>query len=102
MEELDWAGRAGLGMGGAPRVQGSFAALSSLGLHCCLIFKYRSILCNICHKFTFQSDLLSEIQMGFKWHFHSSAPGSLLLSLMLQRTGKWERERPEHNRGRER
>ena len=44
---------------------GSFAALISLRFHCCLIFKYRSMLCNICHKFTFQSDLLSEIQMGF-------------------------------------
>ena len=59
MEELDWGWRS------SPVSSGTLAALISLGFHCCLIFKYRYILCNICHIFTFQSDSLSEIQMGF-------------------------------------
>ena len=59
MEELDW------GWEEFPVSSGTFAAVISLGFHCCLIFKYRYILCNICHIFTFQSDSLSEIQMGF-------------------------------------
>jgi hypothetical protein len=59
MEELDW------GWEEFPVSSGTFAAVISLGFHCCLIFKYRYILCNICHIFTFQSDSLSEIHMGF-------------------------------------
>ena len=59
IEELDW------GWEELPVSSGTSAALISLGFHCCLIFKYRYILCNICHIFTFQSDSLSEIQMGF-------------------------------------
>ena len=43
--------------------------------------------------------------LKFRWVFKSgiSTPlsESLLLSLMLQRTGKWERERPGNKRGRE-
>ena len=58
-------GGAGLGVEELPVSSGTLAALISLGFHCCLIFKYRYILCNICHIFTFQSDSLSEIQMGF-------------------------------------
>ena len=63
--ELVWAGGARLGMGGAPLSSGTLARLISLGFHCCLIFKYRHNLCSFCHIFTFQSDSLSEIQMGF-------------------------------------
>ena len=37
----------------------------------------------------------------FKFGISTPLPESLLLSLMLQRTGKWERERPGHKRGRE-
>lgn len=72
MEELDWDGEAGLrmeeldwGWEELPVYSGTFDALISLGSHCCLIFKYRYISCNICHIFTFQSDSLSEIQMDF-------------------------------------
>ena len=85
MEELDWEGEAGLrveqlvldgevglrmeeldwGCGELPVSSCTLAALISLGFHCCLIFKYRYILCNICHIFTLKSDSLSEIQMGF-------------------------------------
>ena len=79
---------------------GTFDALISLGSHCCLIFKYRYISCNICHKFTSQSDSLSEIQMDFKFGISTPLPESLLLSLMLQRREKQERERPGHIRGR--
>ena len=72
MEELDWDEGAGLRMDeldwGWEELSvssGTFATLISLGFHCCLSFKYRYTFCNICHIFTFQSDSLSEIQMGF-------------------------------------
>ena len=66
MEELDWGWEElDWGWEELPVSSGTFAALFSLGFHCCLIFKYRYILCNICHIFIFQSDSLSEIQMGF-------------------------------------
>ena len=72
MEELDWDGGAGLrmdeldwGWEELPVSSGTFVALISLGSHCCVIFKIRYSLCNICNIFTFQSDSLSEIQMGF-------------------------------------
>ena len=66
MEELGWDGGASLRMDeldwGWEELSvssGTFATLISLGFHCCLSFKYRYILCNICHIFTFQSDSLS-------------------------------------------
>lgn len=70
LEELDW------GWAELPCSQAALPPLISLGLHCCLIFKYRSILCNICHKFTFQSDLLSGNSDGF-YVFSTPLPGSL-------------------------
>ena len=66
MEELDWGWEElDWGWEELPVSSGTLAGLISLGFHCCLIFKYRYILCNICHIFIFQSDSLSEIQMGF-------------------------------------
>ena len=80
---------------------GTFAGLISLGFHCCLIFKYRYILCNCCHIFNFKVIHYLKFIWIFKFGISTPLPESLLLSLMLQRTEKWERERPGQNRGRE-
>ena len=59
MEELDWAWRE------TPMSSGTFCCLDLSGAPLLSIFKPRYILCNICDIRVFQSDSLSEIQMGF-------------------------------------
>ena len=74
---------------------GTSAALISLGFHCCLIFKYRYILCNCCHIFNFKVIHYLKFRWIFKFGISTPLPESLLLSLAAKDRKMAEREARE-------
>ena len=75
LEEFDW------GWEELPVSSGTLAGFISLGFHCCLIFKYRYILCNCCHIFNFKVIHYLKFRWIFKFGISTPLPESLLLSL---------------------
>ena len=108
MEEPDWEGEAGLrmeeldwGWRSSPCPQAPWPPLSVWGSTAVLFLNigiFYAIFATYLH---FKVIRYLKFRWVFKSGISTPLPESLLLSLMLQRTGKWERERPGHNRGRE-
>ena len=122
MEELDWDGGAGLGRRAGLRVEeldwgwrswtrdgrcflcprAPLPPLSVWGSTVVLVLNIGIFYVIFATYLHFKVIRYLKFRWVFKFGISIPLPESLLLSLMLQRTGKWERERPGHNRGRER
>ena len=122
MEELDWDGGAGLGRRAGLRVEeldwgwrswtrdgrcflcprAPLPPLSVWGSTVVLVFNIGIFYVIFATYLHFKVIRYLKFRWVFKFGIFTPLPESLLLSLMLQRTGKLERERPGHNRGRDR
>ena len=122
MEELDWDGGAGLGRRAGLRVEeldwgwrswtrdgrcflcprAPLPPLSVWGSTVVLVLNIGILFVIFATYLHFKVIHYLKFRWVFKFGISIPLSESLLLSLMLQRTGKLERERPGHNRGRER